>query len=127
VENTLKEKRILKNIRFPFIMPLIKTLKDNSYIYFIMPYLIGGEMFSHLRNMGRFSESAAKFYGAQITLALEFLHHLDLIHRDIKPENILFDYKGYVKLSDFGFCRFANRKESSYLFIYAGKKTPNEP
>jgi len=51
----------------------------------------------------RFDESHAKFYAAQVCLALEYLHYLNLIYRDLKPENMLIDYKGYIKITDFGF------------------------
>lgn len=52
-----------------------------------------------------FSESHARFYAAQIVLAFEYLHSLDLIYRDLKPENLLIDSTGYVKITDFGFAK----------------------
>lgn len=55
--------------------------------------------------MRRFTETLSRFYGAQVLLALEFLHYCDVLYRDLKPENILIDIKGYIKIADLGFCK----------------------
>ncbi|CAG9859173.1 unnamed protein product [Phyllotreta striolata] len=105
VEHTLYEKRIMESIGFPFIISLKYCFKDNSYIYFVMPFINGGEMFTHLRRMRKFPENLSKFYASQVLLALEFLHYCHIIYRDLKPENILIDHKGYLKIADLGFCK----------------------
>ncbi|KAH9635030.1 hypothetical protein HF086_004384 [Spodoptera exigua] len=105
VEHTLYEKRILEAIRFPFTVYMEFSFKDNSYVYFIMPFIPGGEMFIHLRRMGKFDEPLAKFYASQVILALEYLHFCNLVYRDLKPENILIDKNGFLKITDFGFCK----------------------
>lgn len=105
VEHTLNEKRILASISFPFLVSLEFHFKDNSYLYMVLDFVCGGEMFSHLRRIGRFSEPHSRFYASQIVLAFEYLHHLDIVYRDLKPENILIDQFGYVKLTDFGFAK----------------------
>ncbi|XP_015515116.1 cAMP-dependent protein kinase catalytic subunit beta [Neodiprion pinetum] len=108
VEHTGNEKRILECVRFPFVIYMEFCFKDNSYIYLILPFVTGGEMFSHLRRMGKFDEGLSRFYAAQVTLALEYLHHCGLVYRDLKPENILIESNGYLKITDFGFCKLVD-------------------
>ena len=70
-----------------------------------MEYLPGGELFVLLNKMGRMAEEQARFFVAQIVLALEHLHSMGIIYRDLKPENILLDNRGYLKMIDFGFAK----------------------
>jgi serine/threonine protein kinase len=70
-----------------------------------MEYVLGGELFTHLRAAGRFSGATTRFYTAQIVLVLEYLHKKNTIYRDLKPENILLDRKGNIKITDFGFAK----------------------
>ncbi|KAF5282816.1 hypothetical protein FQR65_LT02813 [Abscondita terminalis] len=111
VQHTMNEKKILCSINFPFTIFMEYSFKDNSYLYFVLPYINGGEMFTHLRKQvarRKFDEPLARFYAAQVLLTLEYLHHLDLIYRDLKPENIVIDCEGYLKVVDFGFCKMIN-------------------
>eukprot|EP00795_Rhopilema_esculentum_P016341 gene16341-7731_t len=71
----------------------------------LFEYLPGGELFTFLRNKVKFKPADAKFYAAETTLALEYLHEKDIVYRDLKPENILLDHEGHVKLTDFGFAK----------------------
>uniref|UniRef100_A0AC34QGD0 cAMP-dependent protein kinase n=1 Tax=Panagrolaimus sp. JU765 TaxID=591449 RepID=A0AC34QGD0_9BILA len=105
VEHTLNEKRILQALDFPFLVSMQYSFKDNSNLYMVLEFISGGEMFSHLRRIGRFSEPHSRFYAAQIVLAFEYMHSLDLIYRDLKPENLLIDNNGYLKITDFGFAK----------------------
>ncbi len=79
VEHTLNEKKILASIDFPFIVKLCFSFKDNSNLYMVLEYVSGGEMFTHLRKTGRYSEENACFYATQIVLTFEYLHYLSKI------------------------------------------------
>lgn len=105
IDHTFNEKKILQNIDFPFVVNCVDCMKDNCYLYLVLPFCGGGEMFTRLRKVEKFTEDTSKFYAAQVLLGLEYLHYLDLVFRDLKPENIVFDCDGYLKITDFGFCK----------------------
>jgi len=99
------EKRVLNSIRFPFLINLEFSSKDNDNLYLGLPICHGGDLFTHHRRSSRFSEKDARFYACQILLGLEYLHAAKVIYRDLKPENILIDRTGYIKMADFGFAK----------------------
>ncbi|OAD04497.1 protein kinase A catalytic subunit, partial [Mucor lusitanicus CBS 277.49] len=105
VEHINSERLVLSEINFPFIVQLYCTFQDCENLFMLQEYVIGGELFRHLRKSGRFSNDTARFYAAEIVLALEYLHSKDIIYRDLKPENILLDHRGYIKITDFGFAK----------------------
>lgn len=108
------EKQIMACANFPFIQTMLFSYKTKQYLYFVMPYIKGGDMFSHIRNVHHFYEDLAKFYASQIILALEFLHFCDYVYRDLKPENILIDKDGYIKLTDMGCCKYITGRTYSF-------------
>ena len=99
------EWHLMSAIQCPFVVKLFDHWEDEDKVFLLMEYLPGGDLFVLLNKMGRMSEEQAKFYIAQIVLALEHLHNLDIIYRDLKPENILLDSSGYIKIIDFGFAK----------------------
>ena len=116
IENTLLEKEILQTIDYPLLCGLVFCFQTDERIYFILPFLSGGELFQHLRKFRTFDEEKVRFYGAQIALALEYLHSKGIIYRDLKPENILMDDQGYLKLADFGMAKKLKDDEKAMSF-----------
>ena len=112
-ERVVREKRLLQAVSHPFILGLDFHFKDNANLYLVQEYFPGsGEipgnhyLFTCLRcRAGRFQEKVTRFYAAQIVLALEYLHSLDVIFRNLKPENLILDRRGYLKITGFQFAK----------------------
>ncbi|KAK5966468.1 Protein kinase domain and AGC-kinase [Trichostrongylus colubriformis] len=98
------ERDILAEADSPWIVKLFFSFQDDRCLYFVMEYVPGGDMMQLLINKGIFEEKLARFYIAELTCAIDYVHSLGFIHRDIKPDNILIDQQGHIKLTDFGLC-----------------------
>ena len=116
IESTLLEKEILENINHPFLINLIFCFQTEERINFVIPFIPGGELFQYLKTIKHFGEQKAKFYAAQIAIALQYLHDMGYIYRDLKPENILIDEKGYLRLTDFGLAKKIKKGERTNSF-----------
>ena len=101
-DNVLVERNILIEGQCEFILTLSFFFQSQERIYFVTPFIKGGDLFHKLKNEIFFKENLVQFYAAQIAIALQHLHDLDIAYRDLKPENILIDEDGYIKLCDFG-------------------------
>ncbi|KAJ2900425.1 serine/threonine protein kinase, AGC [Coemansia aciculifera] len=103
IKRVLAEQEILATANFPFIVTLYHTFQSDERLYFCMDYCIGGEFFRVLQSRpGKcLPEEDAKFYAAEVTCALEYLHLSGFIYRDLKPENILLHETGHIMLTDF--------------------------
>lgn len=110
----LHEKKIMAALDCPFIIKLICSYKDNDAVYLGTPFMAGGDLLCLLKRYRKLSEEVARFIAAQILLAIEYMHSLDVIHRDIKPENILFDNNGYVKVGDLGLSKIVDKRLWSF-------------
>ncbi|KAI8987372.1 camp-dependent protein kinase 1 [Mycotypha africana] len=106
VEHTNSEKHILETAAHPFMVNLWGTFQDDRNLYMIFDYVPGGELFSVLRKNHRFPDHVAKFYAAEVLLALEYFHSKHIVYRDLKPENLLLDSQGHIKITDFGFAKY---------------------
>lgn len=116
IENIDLEKGIMTTNISPFICQVKMVFQNAERIYFAMPFIQGGELYSYMKQVRTMNESNAKFYSAQIALALQSLHDLGIIYRDIKPENILIDTDGYLKLIDCGFSKIVKGDEKAMSF-----------
>ncbi|KAG8728233.1 camp-dependent protein kinase catalytic subunit [Ceratobasidium sp. 423] len=105
VEHTNSERAVLALVRHPFIVNLWGTFQDVNNLFMVMDFVPGGELFTLLRKSRRFPSPVAKFYTAEVVLAIDYLHGHDIIYRDLKPENILLGADGHIKLTDFGFAK----------------------
>jgi hypothetical protein len=83
VEHTNTEKRILSQHSHPFITKLYYSFQNHEKLYMCLEYVHGGELFQHLKEAKRFPENLARFYAAEIILAVEYLHSKDIVYRDI--------------------------------------------
>lgn len=104
VAHVKAERDILAEADNEWVVKLYYSFQDKDNLYFVMDYIPGGDMMSLLIRMEVFPERLARFYIAELTLAIESVHKMGFIHRDIKPDNILIDLDGHIKLTDFGLC-----------------------
>jgi protein-serine/threonine kinase len=102
VEHTQTERRVLETVSHPFIVTLHFAFQTPKKLYMVLEFCPGGELFYHLSRAGRFSEGRTRFYTAETTSAIAYLHSLRIIYRDLKPENLLLDAEGHCKITDFG-------------------------
>ncbi|KAG7137936.1 Serine/threonine-protein kinase SCH9 like [Verticillium longisporum] len=131
VAHTVGERNILVRTAMsdsPFIVGLKFSFQTPSDLYLVTDYMSGGELFWHLQKEGRFDEKRAKFYIAELILAIEHLHKSDIVYRDLKPENILLDANGqnilldangHIALCDFGLSK-ANLTQNATTNTFCG-------
>ena len=104
MECVLNEKKVLV-LEHPLLTSLYGTFQTPERLFFVMEFVAGGDLMFQIQRSRKFSEVRSKFYGAEIILALMFLHKNYIIYRDLKLDNILLAATGHVKLADFGMCK----------------------
>jgi len=119
VEHTMTENRVLQTTKHPFIIGLKYSFTTEDRLCLVMEYVNGGELFVHLSKERQFTEDRARFYGAEITSAIGYLHSRGIVYRDIKLENLLLDKDGHIKIADFGLCK-ENIKDDNTTNTFCG-------
>lgn len=117
VEHAHNEREILGFVSHPFMVKLWDTFQSDSHVFLVLDYVPGGELFREIRKNKKLTEDAARFYAAEVLLAIEYLHSQHIVFRDLKPENILIDRDGHLKLTDFG---FAKRLPNDFTWTVCG-------
>ena len=93
----------------PWIVKLKYSFQDDYYLYLVMEFLPGGDLMNLLMKKEVLTEDEARFYTAEMILAVDSVHKLNCIHRDLKPDNILIDKNGHIQLSDFGLAKISDK------------------
>ena len=119
-KHTKEERKIMEKIDYPFISKLYYAFQTKKSLFMITEFMAGGEMFHHLHECGHFDENRARFYIAELVLAIDHLHKNNILYRDLKPENILLDEIGHIKLTDFGLSKIMNDIEKDKTYTVCG-------
>lgn len=120
VENTVREKQLLRQLHHPNIIRLWASHQDGAYLYLLLDYCPGGDLFALLHNHDSnnhtlMTEPRARFYATCLADALWYLHcRTRTVYRDLKPENVVIDRCGYPVLVDFGYARQLEQDEKAF-------------
>jgi len=114
--HVFSELEVMDQVKSPFLVSLYATFQDSVYFYIVMEVCLGGELWTLLRDWDYFDDNRARFYGACVVEALDYLHTNNIVYRDLKPENLLVSTNGYLKLVDFGLAKQFKGKHETYSF-----------
>eukprot|EP00249_Psilotum_nudum_P036850 c8874_g1_i1 orf=275-1843(+) len=100
------EREILERVDHPFLPTLYAHFNTDKFSCLVMDFCPGGDLHSlrQYQRAKRFGSKAARFYAAEVLVALEYLHMMGIVYRDLKPENVLVGKDGHIMLTDFDLC-----------------------
>jgi len=107
----------------PFVVHLFRAFQDEVHVYLLLEYAVGGELYGQILKHKSLSMNVTKFYAAEISLALHFIHQNGMAYRDLKPDNVLINHHGHILLCDFGLARPINKQSGLVLNASAGGST----
>ena len=102
LERITREIKYLKILKHPNIIQIFQIIEDKKNYYLIMEFAKCGELFTHIVNNKRLSETEAAIFYTQLIKGLSFIHKHNIVHRDIKPENLLLKENNILTIIDFG-------------------------
>ncbi|CAG8700025.1 20193_t:CDS:2 [Gigaspora margarita] len=111
VENIIQERRLLEEIEYPLVCNLRYAFQDDENLFMVLDLMLGGDLRFHLERQAFMKEDVVKFYVAEVSLGLNYLHSKKIVHRDLKPDNVLLDEKGHAHLTDFNIAVHFNERK----------------
>jgi serine/threonine protein kinase len=113
-DSVKSERNVLSSLDNPWIVALYCSFQDAENLYLVLEFVQGGDMLSLLSRASLLDEQIARFYIAEIALAIQSVHACGFVHRDIKPDNILITTRGHIKLADFGLSTQFERRDTAF-------------